>query len=72
MAQRPKTFEVEEFRLSVRLLDVEEEQRIARTTAEMLKRFDNDQAVAAAEKEFEQAQEIEAAFNKDFDGLDSA
>jgi hypothetical protein len=37
----------------------------------MLKRFDNDQAVAAAENEFALAQEIEAAFVKDFDGLDS-
>ena len=72
LKQRPKTSEVEEFRSAFRLLDVEEEQRIARTTAEMLKRFDNDQAVAAAEKEFEQAQEIEAAFDRDFDGLDAA
>jgi hypothetical protein len=37
----------------------------------MLKRFDNDRAVAAAENEFEQAQEIEAAFVKDFRGLDA-
>jgi hypothetical protein len=38
----------------------------------MLKRFNQDQAVAAAEKEFLQAQEIETAFARDFDGLDSA
>ena len=31
----------------------------------MLKRFENDQVVAAAEKEFKQAQEIEAAFVRD-------
>jgi hypothetical protein len=49
----------------------EEDQRIARSTVEMLKGFDNDQAVAGAEKEFEQAQEIEAAFVKDFAGLDA-
>ena len=55
LKQRPETSEVEEFRSAFRLLDEEEEQRIARTTAEMLKRFDNGQAVAAAEKEFEQA-----------------
>jgi hypothetical protein len=36
-----------------------------------LKRFDHDQAAAAAEKEFLQAQEIEAACAKDFDELDS-
>jgi hypothetical protein len=48
-------------------LDWEEERRIAKTTAEMLKRFENDQAVTAAEKEFNEAQEIEA----DFDGLDA-
>lgn len=71
LKQRPETSEVEEFRSAFRLLGGEEEQRIARTTVEMLKRFDNDQAVAAAEKEFEQAQEIEAAFAKDFAGLDA-
>jgi hypothetical protein len=54
-----------------RLLDGEEEQRVARTTVEMLKRFHNDQAVAAAEREFEQAQAKEAAFVKDFGGLDA-
>jgi len=46
-------------------LDWEEERGIAKTTAEMLKRFENDQAVAAAEKEFNEAQEIEAAFDRD-------
>ena len=71
LKQRPETSEVEEFGSAFRLLDEEEEQRIARTTAEMLKRFDNGQAVAAAEKEFEQAQGIEAAFVKDFGGLDA-
>ena len=72
LKQRPKTSEIEEFRSAFRLLDWEEERRIAKATAEMLKRFDNDQAVAAAEKEFNEAQEIEAAFDRDFDGLDSA
>ena len=71
LKQRPETAEIEEFRSAFRVLDGEEEQWVAKATAEMLKRFDNDQAVAAAEKEFVQAQEIEAAFAKDFDGLDS-
>jgi hypothetical protein len=35
----------------------------------MLKRFENDQVVAAAEKEFKQAQEIEAAFVRDSEKL---
>jgi hypothetical protein len=42
-----------------------------KTTAVMLKRFENDQTVAPAEKEFNEAQEIEAAFDRDFDGLDA-
>ena len=71
LKRRPETAEIEEFRSAFRVLDGEEEQWVAKATAEMLKRFDNDQAVAAAEKEFVQAQEIEAAFAKDFDGLDS-
>ena len=50
----------------------EDEQRIAKATIEMLKRFENDQTVGAAEKEFDEAQEIEAAFDRDFDGLDAA
>jgi hypothetical protein len=69
--QRPETAEVEEFRSTFRQFGGEDEQRVAKATAEMLKRFDSDQAVAAAEKEFAQAQEIEAAFVRDFDGLDS-
>jgi hypothetical protein len=38
----------------------------------MLKRFDNDQAVAIAEKEFKQAQEIEANFLKEYEKLNAA
>ena len=72
LKQRPETSEIEEFRSAFRLLDWEEERRIAKTTAVMLKRFENDQTVAPAEKEFNEAQEIEAAFDRDFDGLDSA
>jgi len=71
LKQRPETSEIEEFRSAFRLLDWEEERRIAKTTAVMLKRFENDQAVAPAEKEFNEAQEIEAAFDRDFDGLDA-
>jgi hypothetical protein len=70
--QRPETGEIEEFCSAFRLLDGEEEQRVANATVEMLKGFGNDQAVSAAEKEFTQAQKIEADFVKDFDGLDSA
>jgi hypothetical protein len=39
-------------------MDWEEERRIAKTTAVMLKGFENDQAVATAGKEFNEAQEI--------------
>jgi hypothetical protein len=69
--QRAQTAEIEEFRSAFREFDSEDEQRVAKATTEMLKRFDNNQAVAAAEKEFKQAQEIEAVFVRDFDGLDS-
>jgi hypothetical protein len=62
LKQRPETSEIEEFRSAFRLLDWEEERRIAKRTAVMLKRFENDQTVAPAEKEFNEAQEIEAAF----------
>jgi hypothetical protein len=58
LKRRPETAEIEEFRSAFRVLDGEEEQWVAKATAEMLKRFDNDQAVAAAEKEFVQAQEL--------------
>ena len=50
LKQRPKTSEIEEFRSAFRLLDWEEERRIEKTTAEMLKGFENDRAVAAARK----------------------
>jgi hypothetical protein len=39
---------------------LEEERRIAKTTAVMLKGFENDQAVATAGKEFNEAQEIKS------------
>ena|SRR5271165_5012121 len=50
LKQRPETAEVEEFRSALRVLDGEEEQRVAKATAEVLKRFAKDQAVAAAKK----------------------
>jgi hypothetical protein len=50
----------------------EQEQCVAKATAEMLQRLENDQGIAPAEKEFERAQEVERSFDKDFDGLDSA
>jgi hypothetical protein len=37
-----------------------------------LQRLESSEGIAPAEKEFAQAQEIERAFEKDFDGLDSA
>jgi hypothetical protein len=52
----------------VQQYQLQPQQRVAKATIEMLKRLDHDQAVAAAEKDFKQAQEIET----DFDGLDSA
>ena len=51
---------------------MEDEEQVAKATIQMVKRFDNDQALAAAEKEFLEAQEIEAAFEKEFDGLGGA
>jgi hypothetical protein len=72
LKQRAQSAEIEEFRSTFRQFDKEDEHRVAKATIEMLKRFDHDQAVAGAEKEFLQAQEIEAAFARDFDGLDSA
>jgi hypothetical protein len=38
----------------------------------MLKRFENDQGVAAAGKDFEEAQENETVFGRDFDGMYAA
>jgi hypothetical protein len=72
LKQRPENAEVEEFRSIFRQFDGNDEERVAKVTIEMLKRFNNDQAVAAAEKEFKQAQEIEAAFMREFGVLDSA
>jgi hypothetical protein len=72
LKQGARTSELEEFRSVFRQFDSDDEQTVAKATAEMLQRFENDQAAAAAEKEFERAQEIEAAFEKDFDGLDGA
>jgi hypothetical protein len=68
----PPTAETEEVGAIFRQFSVEDEEQVARATIQVLQRFENDQAVAAAEKEFERAQEIEAAFEKDFDGLDGA
>jgi hypothetical protein len=45
---------------------------VAKATAEMLQRLENDEGIASAEKEFERAQEMEKSFDKDFDGLYSA
>ena len=71
LKQRESTAEIEEFRSVLRQFGPDEEQQIAKSTLEMLKQFDYDRAVAAAEKEFLRAQEIEAAFFRDFGGLDS-
>jgi hypothetical protein len=48
--EMPETSEVEKFRSTFRLLDWEEERRIAKTTAEMLEPFENDQAVPRPKK----------------------
>ena len=52
LKQRESTAEIEEFRSALRQFGPDEEQRIAKSTLEMLKQFDFDRAVAAAEKEF--------------------
>ena len=52
LKKKPETSEVEELRSAFRLLDWDEERRIAETTLEMLNHFGNDQDVAAAEKQF--------------------
>ena len=49
--------------------EIQDQFAIARAKVDMLKRFENDQVVAAAEKEFKQAQEIEAAFVRDSEKL---
>jgi hypothetical protein len=66
LKQRPKDAEVEEFRSVFQEFGDDEEQRVAKATLEMLKQFDNDQAVATAEKEFNLAQEMEAAFVREY------
>ena len=71
LKQRPEDAEVEEFRSVFQQFGDDDEERVAKATLAMLKRFDNDQAVAAAAKEFKEAQEIETAFLKEYSTLGS-
>lgn len=71
LKRMPATLEIREFQEVFNQFGTEQEQRVAKATAEMLQRFENDQVIVPAEREFERAQEVERAFEKDFDGLDS-
>jgi hypothetical protein len=66
------TAEIKEFQDVFNQFGDEQQQRVAKATAEMLQRLENDQGIAPAEKEFKRAQEVERSFDKDCDGLDSA
>jgi hypothetical protein len=72
LKRMPATAEIKEFQDVFTQFGDEQEQRVAKETAEMLQRLENNQGIAPAEKEFERAQEMERSFVKDFDGLDSA
>ena len=72
LKRMPGTAEIKEFQDVFNQFGDEQEQRVAKATAEMLQQFKYDEGIAPAEKEFERAQEIERAFEWDFDGLDSA
>jgi hypothetical protein len=68
----PATAEIKKFQDVFHDFGDEQEQRVAKATAEMLQRLESDEVIAPAEKEFERAQEVKRSFDKDFDGLDSA
>jgi hypothetical protein len=72
LKQRPENDEVQEFRSVFQEFGGNEEEQVDKATLEMLKRFDNDQDVASAEKEFKQAQEIEAALVREYGGLNAS
>ena len=72
LKRMPATAEIKEFQDVFNQFGDEQEQRVAKATAEMLQRLENDQGIGPAEKKFERAQEVERSFDKDFDGLDSA
>jgi MinD-like ATPase involved in chromosome partitioning or flagellar assembly len=72
LKRMPATAEIKEFQAVFNQFGDEQEQRVAKATAEMLERLKNDEGIGPAEKEFERATQIERAFEKDFDGLDSA
>jgi hypothetical protein len=72
LKQRPENAEVDEFRSTFQTFSDDDRERVDKQTLEMLKRFDNDQAVLTAEKEFKEAQEIQADFMKEYGALDKA
>jgi hypothetical protein len=71
LKQKPENAEVQEFMSVFGQFGGEDEERVDKATLEMLKRFDNDQAVGIAEKEFKQAQEIEANLLKEYEKLNA-
>lgn len=72
LKQRLENAEVEEFRSIFQTFSDDDKERVDKETLEMLKRFDNDQAVITAEKEFKEAQEIQADFLKEYGGLNAS
>jgi hypothetical protein len=66
LKQRAENAEVKEFISVFQEFGGDDEERVDKATLEMLKRFDKDQAVAKAEKDFKQAQEIEANFLREY------
>jgi hypothetical protein len=72
LKQRPENAEVDEFRSIFQTFGDDDRERVNNETLEMLKRFDNDQAVLTAEKKLKEAQEIQAEFLREYGALDKA
>jgi hypothetical protein len=71
LKQRPEDGEVDEFRSIFQTFGDDDMVRVDKETLEMLKRCDNNQAVLTAEKEFKEAQEIQADFMREYGGLNA-
>jgi hypothetical protein len=72
LKQRPENAEVEEFRSIFQTFGDDDQERVDKETLEILNRFDSDQAVITAEKEFKEAQEMQADFMKEYGGLNAS
>jgi hypothetical protein len=72
LKQRPENAEVEEFRSIFQTFGDDDQERLDKETLEILKRFDSDQAVITAKKEFKEAQEMQADFVKEYGGLNAS